>query len=88
MLRCPHRPSNLDSISVSDPLPVPARAAPVGYAVKVPPAVRLVGGKWRLACKAFNRNGDTQPRDMSDCWNFRSASEGSFLTSGAARAGR
>jgi hypothetical protein len=37
----------------------------------VPSALRKRGGKWRVCCKAFNINCDSQPATVASVWNFR-----------------
>lgn len=39
--------------------------------LEVPRSLRQSGGKWRVCCKAFNINSDTQPGTVASVWNFR-----------------
>ncbi|WIA22344.1 hypothetical protein OEZ85_004658 [Tetradesmus obliquus] len=39
--------------------------------LQVPPVLRKSGGKWRVCCKAFNINCDSQPGTLASVWNFR-----------------
>ncbi|WIA42809.1 hypothetical protein OEZ86_008743 [Tetradesmus obliquus] len=39
--------------------------------LQVPPTLRESGGKWRVCCKAFNINCDSQPGSLASVWNFR-----------------
>jgi hypothetical protein len=43
----------------------------VATCAQVPEALCQKGGKWRVCCKAFNANGDTQPGSITSVWNFR-----------------